>query len=296
MAMERASAGPGGSGELGTISGAALDPALVDFWERGRAAWPTVALAAAELAEYLEALRPEEAPLGAWLSERRAADLFLACACARAVPRALGAFDAAYLSKIGLYLGSLRPTPELCADTRQELLEKLFVGGVDRAPKIRQYTGRGALEGWVRVTALRAALNLLDAARVGEPWLDEAGEVARAVAPGADPELELILARYKDEFVASFREAMASLSRRDRNVLRFTFIEGLTPARIGIVYGVHRTTAMRWVEAAQEAVLTGTRARLRERLRLSPSECDGIFAVVKSRIHVTLTTLLKTAS
>ena len=118
----------------------------------------------------------------------------------------------------------------------------------------------------------------------------------RAVVPRSDPEIELLEARYRGEFRAALREAMAALSPRQRALLRFTFVERLTPARLGVMYGVHRTTAMRWVEAAQEEVLSRTRAMMVDRLHLSPSECDRIFALVKSRLDISLTSLLTAAS
>ncbi len=272
-----------------------LEAALLDGWERGRAAWPDVGLEAAAFAAYLGQRAPPDADPVAWLAELRVTDMFLACACAAGLPQAVRAFDDALLGKMSLYLRSLRPTPELVEEARQDLLEKLFVGAPGRLPKIRQYGGRGALEGWVRVAALRTALNLLEAEKAGGTRArDEANEVARAIAPGYDPELELIQASYRGDFIAAFHDAMTSLPQRDRNLLRFTFVERLTPARIAVAYGVHRTTVMRWIEAAQDEVVARTRARLMERLRLTPSECDGLIAVVKSRIQATLTSLMKT--
>src|SRR5262249_54147711 len=156
--------------------------------------------------------------------------------------------------------------------------------------KILQYACRGPLEGWVRLVALGTAANLVASERARRSRDHELDEIARGVAPGRDPELEFMKASYRQEFMAAFRDALASLSHRERNLLRFTFIDHLTPARIGVIHGVHRTTAMRWIDAVQGEVLVRTRARLMERLRLSPEECEDLFALVRSRIHVTLGT------
>jgi RNA polymerase sigma-70 factor (ECF subfamily) len=290
----------------------ALEAALHGFARRGRAAWPDVDLDAGVLAAYLGARAPvddggsapkppapsppTDSELVAWLEGLPAGDLFLACACAEGLPSAFRAFDAAFLDKIEVYLRALRPTPVLVAETKQELLEKLFVGVSGRPPKILQYGGQGALGGWVRVSAVRTALNLLEAEKAGSPRRDEATEVARAIVPDSDPELELVRASCAHDFTAAFREAMASLSRRSRSMLRFTFVERVSPARIAAIYGVHRTTAMRWIDAAQEEVLGRTRVRMMERLSLSPSECDRIFALVKSRLDISLTSLLDATS
>lgn len=274
----------------------ALDVALHDFAARGRAAWPAVPLDPAALAAYLGERAPADAAPLDWLAALRAGDLFLACACAEGLPEALRAFEAAYLDRLDLSLRSLRPSPELVSETKQALLQGLFIGAGGRGPKIRRYGGQGALGGWVRVTALRTALNLLDQEKALADRTSDAEAIAQAFAPGKDPEIDLIRARCQEDFIAALREAILGLSRRDRGLLRFTFVERLTPARIGVIYGVHRTTAMRWIDAAQQEVLARTRALLMQRLRLSPPECDGILALVMSRLEITLASLFRTAS
>jgi RNA polymerase sigma-70 factor, ECF subfamily len=275
---------------------ARLEAALQDFATRGGAAFPDVALDAEVLAGYLGERAPADAPPVAWLGEVPAGDLFLACACVEGLPQALRAFAATFVSQMDVYLRSLRPTPHLVAETTQELLEKLFVGGAGRLPRIRQYAGQSALGGWVRVAAIRTALDLIEAEKAGEPRGDEVEAIARAVVPPGDPEIDLLRASYRDEFMTAFREAMAALPRRERGLLRFTFVERLTPARIAAMYGVHRTTAMRWIDGAREEVLSRTRARMMDRLRLSPSECDAVVALVRSRIDITLGSLFDTSS
>ncbi len=274
---------------------AQLEAALQDLAQRGCAAFPGVALDTGVLAAYLGERAPADTPAVAWLAEARAGDLFLACACAEGLPQALRAFSAAFVGQMGVYLRSLNPSPQIVAETTQDLLEKLFVGSASTPPRIRQYAGQGALGGWVRVAAIRTALDLISAEKAGEPRVDEVDAIARAVVPQGDPEIELLRASYRDEFMAAFREAMAVLPRRERGLLRFTFVERLTPARIAAMYGVHRTTAMRWIEGAQEEVLEGTRKRMMERLRISPSECDAILALVKSRLDITLGSLFDSA-
>ena len=82
---------------------------------------------------------------------------------------------------------------------------------------------------------------------------------------------------------------------RIRALLRAAFVEQLTPARIGAMYGVHRTTAMRWLEGAQEEILNHTRTTLIERHQLTPSECNRLFSLVKTGIDASLASLLASA-
>jgi RNA polymerase sigma-70 factor (ECF subfamily) len=272
----------------------ALEAAIEDLRRRGLEAFPDVDVEAAALAAWLGERAPADVAPVAWMGELRAGDMVLACACVEGRPAALRAFDAAFLGKMSSYLRALHPTPEIVAETQQRLREKLFVGVGGAPPKIRRYDGRGSLEGWVRVSAVRAALNLLEAEKAAKLRPDDADDLARAMVPGSDPELELVRATYRSDFLAAFREAIVALSPRDRALLRATFVERLTPARIGATYGVHRTTVMRWIEAAQEEILRRTRARLIELRRLTPSECDRLFSLVKSGIDASLSSLLRT--
>ena len=74
------------------------------------------------------------------------------------------AFDREVLSQVGLLLGRMQPTPQLVDDTRQALREKLLVAAPGARPRIGEYAGRGPLQAWVRVAAVRAALDILRAA------------------------------------------------------------------------------------------------------------------------------------
>jgi hypothetical protein len=107
--------------------------------------------------------------------------------------------------------------------------------------------------------------------------LEEDAKLASNLVVGeSDPELQYIKVEHRDEFKKAFRESVAALSQHDRLLLRMHFVDQLTPGRIGEICGVHRTTAIRWLEAAQAAVLEKMRPLLIERLRLSPSACYSL--------------------
>ncbi len=274
----------------------ALERALADLHDRGRRAFPDVDLDARDLAAYAGERARVEVAAGEAVRELHAEDLFLACACARGDAAALRAFERTFAARIPAYIRRLRAPADVEQETRQTLLERIFVPIGEHRPRILQYSGRGSLEGWVRVAALRTALNLLDARRAEAPARDEGDAVAAALHPGGDPELLFLKAAYRGPFAAALREAFAAMPRRDRALLRFAVVDGLSPERIGTLYGVHRTTAMRWLDAARADVLARTRALLAERLHLSPSECDSVIDLVTSHLDVTLTSLLQTGT
>src|SRR5262249_8622122 len=142
------------------------------------------------------------------------------------------------------------------------------------------------------VAALRTVLNLLEAEKPHEPLQTTAEAVSAGIPPGADLELDYIRVRYRDTFVSAFQATLATLSDRERNLLRLQYVKDLTTERIGRMYGVHRTTAMRWISTAQEHLLQGIRGALMKQLRISDSECDSLLKLVRSRLPETLPALL----
>src|SRR5581483_4498624 len=87
-------------------------------------------------------------------------DLYLACACARGVPAALAALDRAVLLRVPAFICRVSTDAAFADEVRQQLRERLLVAPPGGAPKIAEYGGAGALHAWVRVAALRTALNL----------------------------------------------------------------------------------------------------------------------------------------
>jgi len=270
----------------------ALEAALVEMHAEGHRAFPDVDLDAADLAAHAGERARTDVSAAEAASELRAADLFLACACTRGSPAAVRAFDGTLMARVPLYLRPLRVSSDVEEETRQTLLVRLLVAAPGAEPRIAQYQGRGALGAWVRVSALRTALVVADQRQRAAVIEDEGAAIAGAVGEQDDPDLLFLKASLREPFRVAFRAAIAELSQRDRALLRFAFVEGLPPEPIGKLYGVHRTTVMRWLDAARAAVLAGTRSRLATALQLLPGE--DLFELVRSRFDVTLTSLLRT--
>lgn len=277
-------------GDARTDASDPLEALLAERAASGRAAWPGVALEALDFAAWLgERAAGGDDPVAS-AAALRSDDLFLACACARGDRTAQRALDRLLRGHLPVFLASLRLTDELAAAAAQDLLSKLLVAEGPAAPKIAQYGGVGPLAGWLRVAAIRTALNLLESD--GRRAARSAGEepLGAIIVPGVDLELDFIRAHHREDFGAAFREAFAALPPRDRNLLRFAFVDGLTPGKIGALHGVHRTTAMRWIQAAERELLAGLRARLSARLGASETECEGLVAALQSRLSLSLRT------
>jgi RNA polymerase sigma-70 factor (ECF subfamily) len=272
-----------------------LQAALETVIRLGRERWPDFSIDAESFVEYLAQRASSDTDPVTALGMIRAEDLYLACACAHGSPSAIRWFETHLLSKLPAKIVQTTHREELVDETLQVLREKLLVGAAGSGPRITQYSGHGALENWVRVAALRTALNLLAAEKPHEPLQTTAESISAGIPPGANLELDYIRVRYRGAFVAAFQATMAELSDRERNILRLQYIDELTPERIGRIYAVHRTTAMRWIDNAQEHLLQGIRGALMKQLGISDSECDSLLNLVRSHLPGTLPALLNSS-
>jgi RNA polymerase sigma-70 factor (ECF subfamily) len=269
-----------------------LQAMLEEFLRLGQERWPGLSLEPAVFAEYLAERVPADTDPIAAMRRLRGEDLYLACGCAIGDPEAIRSFEEHLLSRVPGQIIQATRRPELVDETLQVLREKLFVGSHGGRPRIAQYAGQGALENWVRMAALRTALDLLDAEKPHDAIDATLHGVAATLSPGTDLELDYIKAHDREAFVSAFRETLGTLPERERNLLRYQYVEALTPERIGRIYGVHRTTAIRWVAAALEHLLEGIRRALMRQLQISEDECDSLVRLVRSRLPVTLHSLL----
>lgn len=268
--------------------------ALAASAEAARAAWPDLAVDQTAFVAHLRRhLGPDErtalAALGGW----HVADLYFAHACALACPPAVRTLERKLAERAPQYLARVGGAQRAFVDeTRQVLLEKLLVAAPGEEPKIASYSGRGALEGWLRIACVNTALKLLARPEAG-PRADD-GAAARAVDPSPDPELALVKHQHRAEFEVALREAFAALDPKARNVLRLHFVDGLNIDAIGAAYGTHRATAARWLQQARQDVLEGIRKTLRDRLRLTPEELQSMVNLVQSRLESSVRALLAT--
>ncbi len=262
---------------LERMAGEDDDAALDEAVARGGAAWPQLRLPPGQFRAFLsERLRGEPA------DALSAADLYLACACLAGAPGAIEAFEQAYFPELRSALGRMgRSGAVELEEVAQALRARLFVG--DR-PKLREYSGRGALKNWFRVTAVRTALDQLP-----QPPPPLAGEVERLTA---SPELAEIRRMHQRDFNRALERALGALSPRQRNLLRYALLEELTLEELATVYRVHRATGAGWLADARAALLTGVRTQLKDALRVDSAELDSLLRLIRSDLHVSLPRLL----
>ena len=214
-------------------------------------------------------------------------DLYLACAAGNGNHAAVRVIEERFIARLPARIRRLGAASENVGDVLQTVRERLFSGA---APKIRAYNGAGPLEQWIKVVAIRTAIDLhrtdKSIPRVEAAWLET------VVPPEGDASALMMKVEYKREMEAAIRELVPRLSVRDRAVLRLHVVEGVSIEKIAASYGVHRVTVARWVWNAGETLLDALRARFREKFGIVPGEFDSLARLARSQLSVDLAALL----
>jgi RNA polymerase sigma-70 factor (ECF subfamily) len=262
-----------------------LGERLAALLARARASRPEVSASdEGFLAQLMRHLTPPEA------DEAYVGDLYLATACLEGKPAALSRFRSELLSELRRYLARAHGSEDFADEVVQALSERVLLRGPDGRTRLAEYTGRGELMGWLRVGAIRLALNMK---RDAEP--PATGDFSSTAAE-ADLELDVLKAQYRAPFARALTETLRSLPQKQRNVLRLHSLDGLTVDRIGKMFRVDKSTISRWISAARAAIFERTRQELQKHFAVSDSELDTVMGVLNSRYDVSVSRFLHTPS
>jgi RNA polymerase sigma-70 factor (ECF subfamily) len=271
-----------------------IDVRVDEIVRSARLAWPTVELSPAQFVAHLARHLPGNVPVATALAQMHTDDLYLARACALGDRHAVLAFEQYCMNGLENVLSRFRAFSDLAAEVKQRVREYVLMGHSGR-PGIESFGGRGDLRSWVRIIAVREAIDLVHQrqrqSRCETP-VDEDTRLHAFVTPG-DAELEHAKARYVEEFKHAFSAALRDLPARDQTWLRQHVIDDLSIDQLGALYRVHRATAARNLQRARRAVLKATRQRLASQLKVGPSELDSILRLIRSRLEVTLRWLVR---
>lgn len=268
---------------------AGLEVLLEEHLAKGREAWPDVALAPEHFLRHVARHLPSEGLVEDTLRQLRAADLYLACACAAGEPHALRHFERHVLAKVASRLGD--PPGVSLDEVLQVARQRLLLGVAGSPPKIAEFSGRGALGGWVRIVTSRIAQELRSQAGRQELLSDTPQALARLLA-GGDPEKALLQAHSRQALTESLQTALAELTERERALLRLHHLHGLTMDRIATMYGEPRSSVARHVAQAREKLLKLTHRELASRLKLNGQELESLLGLVQSRLDLSLHRLM----
>jgi RNA polymerase sigma-70 factor (ECF subfamily) len=274
---------------LSPEDGARLDATLLAHWQAARERWPRVRLSLERYAQHVATVLPSGA--GDALDDIAGEDLFLAAAIVDGDRAAHEIFEAEFLAVIGRHVARVDASAAFADELKQALRQRLLVGD-NAPPRIAVYSGQGSLAGWVRVTAVRLALNL----RRSEVKTRPLDDVLQVAAGGHTPELQLIVARSRAAVEEALRATFTQLAREDRALLRLHLVDNLSIDALAKLYQIHRSTAARRIATSRQTFVEQTLKRLSETLKLSPRELESMLGLVRSRIELSLNDLLATVS
>jgi len=257
-----------------------IEGELATFLSEAAAEWPEFSVPADALFRYIG----ERATLGSSLPLR--SDMYLACACASGDAIAIRAVSDRWFADIRRSILKAGVADDRADDLMQRLSDEWFLPAAGRRPKICEYSGRGDLRGWFRISATRAALKIHRKDKQEGLVNDDALFEARAAAD--DPELSYLKAHYREAFKIAFQEALDGLAAKDRLLLKQHTVDGLSIDELARVHGAHRATCARWLNAAREELLRNARSRFVDRARISEGECESVLRLVRSQLDLSI--------
>lgn len=255
---------------------------LDQAFEAGRIAWPGINLPRVAFDERLRMMQVEPEHIQA-----RGSDLYLATACAAYLPAAVSTFERTFLAGVPRQLGRVALTAHEEDELRQQLRVKLLVGA---SPKILEYKGSGPLGAWVRVCALRLALDLKMAPEVARRGDDKALDALVGGAAGGETMLDA--EHHREAFREALQESLMTLTTREKTILRLHFLDGMNIDALGTIFQVHRATVARWLVGIRNRVLDHVRQRLSLDLGASSSEAQSLVRLLRSEVQVSIRRIL----
>jgi len=256
------------------------------------ARWPRVYVPLEGFEGFLRGKLGDDADQSA-LDALRTDELYLAYACLLGDREALALLEEHYLAQVPRALGRLRLTPDERDEVTQRVRHRLLVG-TERGPaRLETYSGRGDLRSWIFTAAIRVGQNYLADQRPtisAEPELHE--------HPGLSSDLQLAYLRreYGDQFRTAFEHAVTQLTREERNLLRFHFVDGMTSDALAAVFGIHRSTAARRVASARDKLATLARRAMMANMGVGRADLGSIMRLIASQLDVSVARYLASRS
>ncbi len=231
---------------------------------------------------YLAERLPEEPEIPVALESLQTADLYLACACVHGDRSGLAVFDPILRDAVQRALERQSAAAEPIAEITQVLRERLLLG-TERDAGLVSYAGRGPLSAWLRAVAVRTYLNSLrDKRELPEENLDQ------LIDPTRDPEAAYVRSTNAGAFKQAFYDAVATLSDRDKNILRYFYVDSLSLDEIAKLVGSSRATAHRWLATARTRVVETTQEKLRQLLGSDAGSLPSLRRLVLSDLDITM--------
>lgn len=261
-----------------------FEDALRTAFADGQRRWSNVALGEEP---FRSLVKDRSIPAGRL--RQNASDIYLAAACRAGLPSAIEAFQRVLLPQIDGHIRRLGLPPHLNDELKQRLQVWMLTGPNAR---IDTYNGTIPLASWLRVCAFRMGLDLIASERRAPRVADDV-ELIHRLFQSSSVEAELQRAQLAPLFRQVLEESLASLSQRDKTLLRLQIMEGLSIDAIAPIYRVHRATVARWLVDIRRRVVNVVRQHLRSELRTNSSELTSMIELLRGDIQLSLSRILR---
>lgn len=252
---------------------------MAELREVVRQRWPDLPAPDARFDAFVQQRAGDDAAL----PQLHAADLFLVHHALLGSARAVQAVQDR-LARLRPVLRRTGADAALIDDLVAELPFDLLAPRAGGPPPLAAYSGRGPLDGWLRVVAVR---KLVDRRRRGGVQLDDV-VLDELAAVELGPELTVLRLRYRDEIAAAMVAAISELDPQHRLLLRQHYVDGLSIDRLAALHGIHRATAARRLAGVREELARAVRGRLMAKLGVGDGTLDSIIRLVGSELELGL--------
>ncbi len=277
--------------ELAEGAEALVDDAIL----QAQTAWPDMPLDPCNFASYVARHAPLSEASVMTLEGVHLRDLALAFGALSLSAVAARALDELYIQRVGEFVVRTTVDRDVIEETKQHMRTLLLVGLVgaegDEAPqpKLTEYSGKGPLGGWLRVMAVRTALNVL---RARKPTTELTAENAPVAAIAHDPQLAYLRAHDREVFSTTFQQVLADLDDTSRTMLKLHYIQGMTMSQLATVFQTSRSSVARQVAEVRARILERTSEQLKH-AGVSASVIESMVNQAASKLDFTITKMLK---
>ncbi len=219
-------------------------------------------------------------------------DLALAFAAARGDADAIAELERDVMPAALAALRVFGATTDTLDECLQRVRVTLLVGRADQRPRLLDFRAQGSLRAWVRVVAVRE--NLMMHRGKKEVALGDA-VLAAVPDPSDDPELRYLRHDLRDVLRDAVAAALDALTSRERALLRYSLIDGLTLDEIGAIYNAHKSSISRWLARAREQLWETARDKLATQLAGQSDQISSLVRGLRSGLDLSLERLLRDA-
>lgn len=216
-------------------------------------------------------------------------DLYLAAGVLEGEAAAIASARARFAPILRRVIDRLVPPAEQ-DDTRQRLETHLLVARGQQGPALDSYRGSGSLDSWVRAVSTRFVVDDTRArarAPVQTGWRSQSDDVAPS-----EIDRRVAVHEHGQAVRDAMTRAFAELNVRERNLIRYSVFHGLGVDDLGALYGVHRSTAARWLERARSALSAHVEHEFARQLGAAQGEAASLLRDVRGRLDVSVRSFL----